>query len=140
MIRACLRAVVACLPFASANSVREDMAEFEAVIAARSVGAAMAAVEAAEFVERDTALGLDRFPLLALSLDLAIARDRASLAAVEAIEAEPRPQGRGQGLEWAYGQLFVDADRLRQTRDLLRALAPHEATIRALVSAPAREV
>lgn len=80
----------------------------------------------------------DRFALIAHSLDASLYREARGLVQVEAIEREPRPQGRPQGLEWAYDQLFVEIDRLRQARDLVRELAPIEPQVRALLAAHAR--
>ena len=97
--------------------------------------AAIAAIEAADFVAADEAPCVDRFALIALALDSAVVRDREGLAMIEAIEANPKAHGRSHGLEWAYEQLFLDADRLRQAAALMRALAPHEATIRAILHA-----
>ena len=91
-------------------------------------------VEAAEFLERDDDAAIEAFGLLAFSVDAALERGRRDLAGIEAIEAVPRPHGRTHGLEWAYDRMFVDADRLRQVAALIRALAPHEAEIRALLT------
>ncbi len=104
--------------------------------AAPSPLAAIEAIEAADFVERDAPAPseVDRFGLLAMSLDAAADRGRRDLAAIEAIEAVPRPHGRGHGLEWAFERQFVDAGRLLQAAALLRALAPHEAAVRALLA------
>jgi len=138
VIAACLRAIRAHLPLCAADSVRAACADMAGVPLAppldRSPIAAIAAIEAAEFVERDAAHDVERFGVLVMALESAISRDRSALAAVEAIEARPRPHGRTHGTEWAYEQLFLDTDRLRQCCDLLRALAPHEPAIRALVA------
>lgn len=138
MIQTCLRVARACLPFNAAASMRADCAAMAEVPltppAERSTSAAIAAIEASEFVHRDDAHEVERFGLLVLALESAISRDRSAMSAVEAIEARPRGNGREHGTEWAYEQLFLDTDRLRQCCSLLRALAPHERTIRALVA------
>lgn len=138
MIQTCLRLARACLPFGGAEAVAADYSAMGEVPPApppeRSTVAAIAAIEASDFVRRDEALEFERFGLLVLALDGAISRDLSALAAIEAIEANPRPHGRSHGLEWVYGQLFTDTDRLRQCRDLLRALVPHEHVIRALAA------
>lgn len=145
MIENCLRFARALLPFGVSESMRSDCDAFAEVPLtpppARSPVAAIAAIEASEFVRRDVASEVDRFALLVLALEGAMTRDRSALTAIEAIEAKPRGNGQTHGLEWAYEQLFRDADRLRQCRDLLQALAPHERTIRALIAgASAQEV
>lgn len=137
MIETCLRVARACLPWNAAASMRADCAALAEVPLAPPPGsplsAAIAAVEASEFVRRDEAHAIERFGLLMLALDSAISRDRSALAAVETIEGQSRGNGRTQGTEWAYEQLFLDTDRLRQIRELLHALAPHERAIRALI-------
>jgi hypothetical protein len=138
VIETCLRVARACLPFGGAEAVAADYAAMAEVPPApppeRSTVAAIAAIEASEFVHRDATREFERFGLLVLALEHAIARDRSTLAAIEAIEATPRPHGRSHGLEWAYEQVFRDTDRLRQCCELLRELAPHERMIRALVA------
>ena len=99
------------------------------------IRAALAALEAEDFVERDVAPAFERFGLLAMSVDAAGERRGEDLAAIEAIEAVPRPHGRGHGLEWAYEQAFVEADRLRQAAQLMRVLERYEPEIRALIAA-----
>ena len=109
----------------------------EAVLApheAPPLAIAFEAVEAVEFLDRDSDAAIEAFGLLAFSVDAALERGRRDLAGIEAIEAVPRPHGRTHGLEWAYDRMFVDADRLRQVAALMRALAPHEAEIRALLT------
>lgn len=105
----------------------------EAAISSPSPIAAIEAVEAAEFIACDPLASLDRFALLAHSIDAAVERGRRDMAAMEAIEATPRANGRSHGLEWAYGEQFVDGVRLMQVAALIRALAPHEAAVRALL-------
>lgn len=100
-----------------------------------------AVLDAEQAPERQAQAVLDRaapaefegFRELADAVASAHSRDRVALAQVEQVERAPRSGGRGHGLEWAFEELFISPDRTRQASALLRALAPHEAEIRALL-------
>jgi hypothetical protein len=92
-------------------------------------------IEAQDFTAADAGPPYpDRFAMLASSAAGCLKREMHALAAVEAIETQPRPSDRPQGLEWAYAELFHDSARLRQVVSLLRDLAPIEPEVRALIA------
>lgn len=76
-----------------------------------------------------------RFALLAGALAACHDRERRAVEQLEALEAEPRPNGRAQGLDYALLDARQSLEFLRQARDLLIDLARVEPEVRALLEA-----
>lgn len=76
------------------------------------------------------------FATLVRGLDSALTREIAGLRAFEEVAAEAVSARLGDGVAFALEEVRDAVDLVRQARDLVAALSPHEEAVRALLGRP----